>query len=393
MSTFNEVAPVFSDGFESGSFGSWTNVGGSFTIATSPVFSGSKSAHYYMSGTTGYDIADVQLASTPNPAYMRAYVYFPNTNFIANSGDWVGVLGYEVCNDCTTAMAIVYNNGGTLVWGIRYDDDNCGFCYYYSNVPVAAGWNSVELEDYNAAGTGEERLFINGVDVFDLTGLYNDVRTAQFARIGGASSLTAATTIDITYDNVVVSSSYIGPLPVTHYVPITLSNAQSYATPGPFQQMLVINSNNYETYINSDWSNVEFTTGPGGTGNPVQAWIETNASNTATHTIVWVNLSSAIWAYGQDKIYLDFMPSNNKVISPAGPTGEAPTLSASYGQYDNGGKVFEFYDNFAGTSLNPSNWTDWGGSEVVDNERRSAPMGRHGRVLSTPEQARQYLTL
>ena len=49
--------------------------------------------------------------------------------------------------------------------------------------------------------------------------------------------------------------------------------------------------------------------------------------------------------------------------------GAAPTLSSSYGQYDNGANVFNFYDNFAGTSLN-SRWTVFGstqGTESVNN--------------------------
>jgi hypothetical protein len=36
--------------------------------------------------------------------------------------------------------------------------------------------------------------------------------------------------------------------------------------------------------------------------------------------------------------------------------GEAPTISGTYGQYDNGANVFTFYDNFAGTSLS-AKWT------------------------------------
>jgi len=37
-------------------------------------------------------------------------------------------------------------------------------------------------------------------------------------------------------------------------------------------------------------------------------------------------------------------------------TGMAPYLSSTYAQYDNGGNVFNFYDNFKGTTLNPV-WT------------------------------------
>jgi len=61
------------------------------------------------------------------------------------------------------------------------------------------------------------------------------------------------------------------------------------------------------------------------------------------------------------------MPSS--VMSSSGPTGEAPQLSPSYGQYDDGASVFSFYDNFAGTSLNTNIWiaVTTGGSVTVNN--------------------------
>ncbi|MEM3212265.1 MAG: DUF2341 domain-containing protein, partial [Candidatus Micrarchaeaceae archaeon] len=126
-------------------------------------------------------------------------------------------------------------------------------------------------------------------------------------------------------------------------MPITLTNSQSTATPAPFQQMVVVNSNAYSAYINSQWSNVEFTTGSDGTGTALQAWVESNASNTATHTIVWINLPNGIGASSSITIYMDFMPSN--VMSASGPTGEAPQLSSTYAEYDNGASVFSAYVN------------------------------------------------
>jgi hypothetical protein len=51
-------------------------------------------------------------------------------------------------------------------------------------------------------------------------------------------------------------------------------------------------------------------------------------------------------------------------LSSSGTTGigEAPQLSSTYGQYDDGASVFNFYDNFAGTSLNTSKWSNVGSS-------------------------------
>ena len=136
-------------------------------------------------------------------------------------------------------------------------------------------------------------------------------------------------------------------------VAISITNNQNIETPSPFQQMLVIDSRNYPQ-INSNWNNVEFTTGSYATGTPLQAWVESNASSSSTHTIVWVNLPYSISGYGSTTIYMNVMPT--PVMSSGGPTGEAPQLSPTYAEYDNGASVFNFYDNFRGTSLS-SSWT------------------------------------
>ena len=127
--------------------------------------------------------------------------------------------------------------------------------------------------------------------------------------------------------------------------------------------MVVVNSTKYSSYIYPGWSNVEFTTGPAATGNTISAWIESNATNSSKSTVVWLKLPSGISANSPSLLYMDFMPAN--VLSSNGPTGEAPQLSPTYAEYDDGANVFNSYWNFAGTSL-PSGWTS-GGSVTVDN--------------------------
>jgi hypothetical protein len=150
------------------------------------------------------------------------------------------------------------------------------------------------------------------------------------------------------------------------YVPITLTNSQTSPTISGFQQMLTIPSSSYSSYINSGWTNVEFTSGNyvGAPGNvPLYAWVESNAVNTATNTIVWVNLgSSTIPANsGTLTIYMNILPSN-VMTSNAAYTGEAPQLyggsyaQTSYGQYDNGANVFSYYQRWGGLSSLPSGW-------------------------------------
>ena len=108
--------------------------------------------------------------------------------------------------------------------------------------------------------------------------------------------------------------------------------------------------------------NVEFTTGPGGTGNQLQAWCESSCTSSSTSTW-WVNLGSNILAAYPSTgntitIYMNFMPGS--VMSPTGPTGEAPQISGTYAQYDNGASVFGYYNNFI-SSGSVSGFTSGGG--------------------------------
>jgi hypothetical protein len=150
------------------------------------------------------------------------------------------------------------------------------------------------------------------------------------------------------------------------YVPITITNTQNSPTPAPFQQMLTINSLAYSAYINSGWTNVEFSSSaPVGsnapsTGSLLNAWLESGNSNTATNTVVWVNLPNSIAANSNTVIYMNFMQSN--VMSSSGPTGEAPQLSSTYAEYDNGANVFNYYQRWGGLSALPTNWETIGNS-------------------------------
>jgi len=184
-------------------------------------------------------------------------------------------------------------------------------------------------------------------------------------------------------------SSYPGKLinvkftPVIYYVPITLSNQQSSSTPIPFQQMIIVDSNNYAKYEASGLQNVEFTTSPGGQGSILNAWIESGNSNTSTSTVYWVNLPSGISASSSNTIYMNFMPYN--VMSSNGPTGEAPQLSSTYAQYDDGAIIFNNYWNFAGTST-PSGWvigTGSAGSVAFNNYAEVYSNGGTQTVMQT----------
>jgi len=196
--------------------------------------------------------------------------------------------------------------------------------------------------------------------------VYNQSRTSTITFNGLLNenytfSIPNVTVGSITYEPSPSSgSSYPGKLinvkftPVIYYVPITLTNSQSSSTPAPFQQMITVDSDNYAKYEASGLQNVEFSTEPAGQGTVLNAWIESGASNTSTSTVYWVNLPNGIPAGSSNTIYMNFMPYN--VMSSNGPTGEAPQLSSTYAQYDDGASVFNNYWNFAGTTIS-SAWT------------------------------------
>lgn len=200
--------------------------------------------------------------------------------------------------------------------------------------------------------------------------------TSTTSSSSSSSSSTPSTIVSSTSTTPSTTTTTIGSI---SYVQITLTNNQGTSTASPFQQLIVVDSAAYSSYINSNWNNVDFTTGPGGTGSTLQAWVETNASNGSPSTRVWVSLPSGIAGSSTATIYMNFMP--NPVLSASGPTGESSNLSATYGQYDNGALVFPFYDNFAGSGLD-SKWQSIGPTLASQNNRLILT-GPNAAVVST----------
>jgi hypothetical protein len=85
------------------------------------------------------------------------------------------------------------------------------------------------------------------------------------------------------------------------------------------------------------------------------------------NSTIWLKFNGGL-PLGTTSIYMNFLPIQDNALNNEN-IGEAPTISSTYGQYDNGANVFNFYDNFAGTTLNLNLWntTALGGRFSVDN--------------------------
>ena len=170
------------------------------------------------------------------------------------------------------------------------------------------------------------------------------------------------------------------PSGIQYYAAVNITNSQSSATPSPFQQMINITESTFGNYIvyNNNLANFEYFYA---NGTIIPAWIESNSSG---KLITWVKLTPSIPANGKLTIYLGFASKTTNLLSSSGTSGigEAPQLSSTYAQYDDGASVFPaFYQNFAGTTLS-SIWTVSGIKYTVNNGFSATATGADGYIIS-----------
>jgi len=132
------------------------------------------------------------------------------------------------------------------------------------------------------------------------------------------------------------------PSSMIYQAPITIDNTQSTPTPNPFQQMIQLSESTYKSYITYSGStaNFEFSYA---NNTIIPAWIESNNSGKLT---IWLKIYS-IPASSSITIYIDFASLTTNLLSSSGTIGigEAPQLSPTYAEYDNGASVFDMYFN------------------------------------------------
>jgi len=187
--------------------------------------------------------------------------------------------------------------------------------------------------------------------------------------------------------NLTLNNSHASLSPIYKW-PITITNHQNISTPNPFQQLIELNiqSLNQQLTVSNINANIIFNgiydtngfLGAGiktGTfanfeftysnGQVIPAWIEGNNSGVL---LIWLKLFS-IPAKSSITIYLDIFSSITNLLSASGSfgIGENPLYSPIYGEYDDGASVFDFYDNFAGNSLNGNKWVYGGSGSIIVN--------------------------
>ena len=163
--------------------------------------------------------------------------------------------------------------------------------------------------------------------------------------------------------NSIIHKNSIFNTQIKEYYPLYINNTQSIATPSPYQQLINITTSSFSPYLhfNNTSANFEFLFG---NGSVIHSWIESNISGIIK---VWLKLPQ-INANSNIEINLAFGALTTNFLSNSGISGigEAPQLSSTYGQFDNGASVFPSYYNFKSGPL-PSFFTNNGITYTINN--------------------------
>jgi hypothetical protein len=163
-----------------------------------------------------------------------------------------------------------------------------------------------------------------------------------------------------------------------HAVSFSVMNNESQSVSSPFQLLVTVNSSYYSAYEAANLQNVEFTYT---NGTVVPSWIQVGNSNSSTYTSYWLKIVGGIPARSSIALDMDFAaPSVNLFNNST--VGEAPTLSARYGQFDDGRSVFSLYDNFAGNTLDSTLWTVGANTTVATSDGVTVSFSGAGGLLS-----------
>lgn len=203
--TVNAPSPyIFSDDFESGNFGKWSVVQGypysaTPTISSAKAHTGTYNAYFPASSGETNEVLGADFA--PQSSVDARFYLNPGSlsqscplcvHLYASNGDQISV-GFD---SATGQFALTYYN----------NNDDWDYFYMSSAQQVTSyTWLCVEI----ALSPTTFTLYYNGVSI--LTGALTDGPTGQFSNVSFQSYTWAGSVAAFYIDDVVVSTSYIGP--------------------------------------------------------------------------------------------------------------------------------------------------------------------------------------
>lgn len=190
------ATPLFSDGFESGTFASWTSSGG-LALESTDTRSGTFAAEGV--ATNGSVSAKKTLPVGPYPdAYARVWVEMktlPN-----------GTIGLLRLRDTSTGSVanVFLTSGGKLGF-------SGGTFSSTSTVSLGTGWHMIEVHVSVNGASSSYQVWLDGQPVSGLSGAFDLTGSGAVTilQVGDSSAVTGRT-YDVVYDDAAFSTSRIG---------------------------------------------------------------------------------------------------------------------------------------------------------------------------------------
>ena len=205
----------FTNGYESGSFSSWTGVtttqGETATVTDARPHHGSYSAVFTSDGGGGYESAYAQKAVSSSELYARGYFYVSESGLAAD-GDRIYFIVFKA-GSSNVAYAGWRRDAGTVKWWLTLRQGTG-----YVDVPATATspssdrWYSVQLHWVEHPSNGYAEMWVDGDLVCSSTSKdTSSFGSTSLVAIGLAEARAGSTTLHA--DCVKTASTYINPEP------------------------------------------------------------------------------------------------------------------------------------------------------------------------------------
>jgi Zn-dependent metalloprotease len=200
---------IFADGFESGTFSTWTSAttgGGDLSVSPAAALLGSNGMQVLINDTTALYVTD----NTPNAeARYRARFYFTPNSITMATGNYTYLLaGRDPSNTAILQIQFNFSSTGYQLRARAYDSVLANWV----NTPYITISNAVHSVEVDWGSDGHLSFWIDGVQQGSLTGINNSSYRMDSVRLG-ATYITATTISGSYYIDGFESrrETYIGP--------------------------------------------------------------------------------------------------------------------------------------------------------------------------------------
>lgn len=209
---------IFADGFESGDLSAWTSSttdAGDLSVSTAAAMKGSQGMQAMIDDTNGIYVTD----DTPNaePRYRARFYFDPNSLTMASGDAHFIFKGYAGTSTEVIRVEFRLSSGSYQIRAGIGDDATTPAFTYSSWFTISDASHYIEFDWRAATGAGNSdgglTLWIDGTQQADVTGIDNDTRGVDRARLGPLSGVDSGTSGTAYFDAFESRrSSYIGPL-------------------------------------------------------------------------------------------------------------------------------------------------------------------------------------